>query len=347
MREIFAKRLKNARIMEGLSMEKLAESAGISKQMISKYEKGLSLPDSSVLIRLAKSLHQKADYFFTPFKIELGPIEFRKKSSLGRKQQDRIKQKIHLLMEHYLELENILSIKSEFENPLGDHSADSPEAVERAAESLRDHWELGRDPIYSIISLLEEHEVKIIEMDEDLKDFDGLAAYMGNKYPAIVINKNMPVERKRFTLLHELAHLLLDINQEEKKEKLCHRFAGAVLLPREVVLEQYGKKRSHIAYHELFAVQKRFGISATAIIYRLNDSGVIRQERQRQFFMLLNKNKILKEQVLREKYQGEETSERYEKLVYRALVQEQISLSKASSMLGKSVEHVRENLAVI
>src|SRR6056297_3026474 len=153
MKDIFAKRLKNARLMLGLSMEKLAEKTGISRQMISKYEKALSMPDSSVLIKLAQTLNQKVDYFFNPFKIELGPIEFRKKSSLGKKKQDSIKEKIQLMMEHYLELEDLLSINYEFQNPLSKTTVKDQEEVEEAAEELREQWDLGQDPIYSIVSL--------------------------------------------------------------------------------------------------------------------------------------------------------------------------------------------------
>ena len=67
MNEIFAYRLKNARIQQGFgSVESLAKELGVSKQMISKYEKGLSMPDGGKLIALANILGVKPDYFFMP-----------------------------------------------------------------------------------------------------------------------------------------------------------------------------------------------------------------------------------------------------------------------------------------
>jgi Zn-dependent peptidase ImmA (M78 family) len=183
-----------------------------------------------------------------------------------------------------------------------------------------------------------------------LSNFDGLFAFVGEKYPVIVVNKNMPVERKRFTLLHELAHLLLSIPEDHTKqdrEKFCHRLAEAVLLPREVVIDQFGRNRNHITFNELFSVQRHFGISVSAIIYRLYHNKVISQEKQRRFFIQINQDKSLKDQVNLERYKGEETTDRYEKLVYWALTQEQISTSKAAAMLGKSVEEIRDSFAVI
>ena len=72
MEQIFSQRLKNARIMQGLSMDELCEVMGniVSKQAISKYENGKMLPNSTVLIQLANVLHTSIDYFFKPFQVK-------------------------------------------------------------------------------------------------------------------------------------------------------------------------------------------------------------------------------------------------------------------------------------
>ena len=81
MENIFAKRLKSARIMKGLSMDALCDVMGhiVSKQSLSKYENAKMLPDSTVLIALSKALEVSVDYLFRPYKIEMPSIEFRKK----------------------------------------------------------------------------------------------------------------------------------------------------------------------------------------------------------------------------------------------------------------------------
>jgi hypothetical protein len=68
---------------------------------------------------------------------------------------------------------------------------------------------------------------------------------------------------------------------------------------------------------------------------------------QGRFFIQFKKDKSLKDLINQERYKGDETADRYEKLIYRALAQEQISTSKAVAMLGKSVEEIRDNFAVI
>ncbi|MDE6560107.1 MAG: helix-turn-helix transcriptional regulator, partial [Muribaculaceae bacterium] len=69
--DIFSRRLRQARLMRGLSLEKLSQSlsSSVTRQAINKYEKGLMKPDSRVLIALAGALGVKIDYFYRPFTV--------------------------------------------------------------------------------------------------------------------------------------------------------------------------------------------------------------------------------------------------------------------------------------
>ena len=80
MEQVFSQRLRSARIMRGFSMDELCETMGasVSKQAISKYEKGKMLPNSTVLIQLANVLCVSIDYFSSHLKFSW------KASSSGR-----------------------------------------------------------------------------------------------------------------------------------------------------------------------------------------------------------------------------------------------------------------------
>lgn len=71
--EIFAQRLKSARVMAKLSMEGLCTLMGglVTKQTISKYENAKMLPSSTILIALASALSVEMDYFFRPFSFDM------------------------------------------------------------------------------------------------------------------------------------------------------------------------------------------------------------------------------------------------------------------------------------
>ena len=84
MKEIVAKRIKSARTLAGLSLRELSEKLNglVSYNAISKYEKALMMPDSKILIQMAHAMNVKPDYFFRPFTVEIGNIEFRKRRKL-------------------------------------------------------------------------------------------------------------------------------------------------------------------------------------------------------------------------------------------------------------------------
>jgi len=350
MSQLFAYRLKNARKMSGLTLQHIALHLGISKQMVSKYENGLSMPDSPNLIKLAELLGEKIDYFFRPVQFNLENVNFRKKAAYSASKIDALKAKVLKQTENYLIIEDILTIPTGFKNPLAKFTINSNNDAEAAAEKLRNDWNIGTDAIHNIILLLENNEIKVIEYNEpDQKQFDGLSAFIDNKYPVVVINKNFSIERKRFTLLHELGHLLLNIGTSDEKEieKLCNRFAGALLIPKSVLFKEAGNHRNAVSLPELVTLQKQFGISISALVYRLADLEIITKNRCAGFFMQRNMKPEFKQFTDESRFAGNESSDRFVQLVYKGLSQEMISISKAAALLNKSIEEIETEFSII
>ena len=91
----------------------------------------------------------------------------------------------------------------------------------------------------------------------------------------IVIRRGIHGERQRFNLAHELGHMVMEVEGDEKfHEKAAHRFAGAFLMPAEALWSNVGRHRSSIGWGELFALKQLFGASVQAIMYRCGDLGI-------------------------------------------------------------------------
>ena len=151
--EIFAARLKNARVMKGYSMDDLVSAMGnnISKMAISKYEKNQISPNSTVVISLAKALNQPIDYFFRPFTLQIESIKFRKKSSkFSAKQENMIKEQIADLIERYINIEEICNASVNFLSPIKNEISNFQQ-VKEAAFQLRENWNIGVDGIVNVI----------------------------------------------------------------------------------------------------------------------------------------------------------------------------------------------------
>ncbi len=344
----FGQRLKAARIMAGLSMDGLVKKLDkqLSKQAISKYENDLMMPDSSNLILLADALGVGLDYFFTDNAIELSAVNFRKKASLGKKSIDSLKERIKDSVERYIQLENLLHIETKFTNPLEKLVIRGWEDIEIAATQLRKAWKEGSEtPISRVIDLLEEHSVKVLELDED-DDFDGLSAWVGS-IPVIILNSRAPADRKRLTALHEFGHLTLTFSEaldEKVQEKLCHSFGGAFLFPENALLRELGKKRAEISPGELKELKEQYGISMQAIMYRAKVHGIISQYTHENFSKSISMRGWRKNEP--GAYCMDETPHRFDQLLYRALAEEVISISKAAYLSRLSIDEIERRFSL-
>lgn len=343
--KIFSERLRRARIMKGFSMDELCEKMEkqISKQAISKYERGLCLPGSSNLILLCNALEVSPDYFFKKSDVSIGNIEFRKKSRLGAKNEDSIRESIRDNMEKYMEIEELCGANQGFVNPLDSFEVTSESDVYDAVDKLKDVWRIGQDGILSVTDLLESKNIKIVELNVDL-DFDGLSGIVNNnpQLPFIVLN-NCIVERMRFTAMHELGHLVLqfeDSVSQKEREKLCHLFANEMLISKEVFIDKVGVKRKEIYLQELKELQFIYGISIDALMIKAKYLGIITESSYKGFCIKKSRSKYFKTAVEESRYNVMERSTRFDMLVYRALADDLISTSKAAVLLDVSIDKV-------
>lgn len=339
--------------MKGWSLRTLSEKTGhvVSHNALDRYEKGVMMPDSSKLSVIADTLGQPLDFFSRPISVRLAGISFRKLAKLSDTDEKALREKAHDKAERLLEVEELVGVASEFQNPLGDMEVATPADAEKAGRKLREEWKLGLDAIPSVVGLLEGNGVKVAEIEAP-DSFSGLSGWSG-KVPVIVLRASMhdkSLVRKRFTALHELAHLLLDGRIPEhlarkEREQIMDCFAGAVLMPTEILRREIGEHRTGIAIRELEQIKVAYGISIMALVMRAKQSGIISESYHR-FFHIKHKTGTWKTQGEPgdDQYCGNESCRRFEQLVWRALAEEEISHSKAAALLGIRTAELWTNL---
>jgi Zn-dependent peptidase ImmA (M78 family)/DNA-binding XRE family transcriptional regulator len=351
MKQLFAERLKSARMLNGFSLQDLENKINkkVTRQSLHKYEKGEIIPDSEMIGYLCEALNVKPDYFFRETKIEFGELEFRKLKKLPIKEQQKIIEKSKDILSRYIELEEILGIPTNFDNLLkGWPVITSFDDVEKAAVAVRNYWDLGNDPINNGIELLEDNHIKVITIESD-DSFDGMQTWVNSSIPVIVLNRSnlKSDDRLRFTLFHELGHTLMNLNglQDNTKEKYCHQFAAAILFPKAAAIKELGNIRSKLFVQELGEIKKQYGISIQAIAFRAKDLGIITETYLRQFMFLMGHNKWkLNEPV---QYVGSESSNRFNQLLFRALAEDLVSMNKAAVLNNQSLLEFRKQIMVV
>ena len=346
----FAQRLIQARKMRGLSLRALAEKmeGRVSYNALHKYEQGLMMPDSEVLTSIADALDQDLDFFFREPAVELKEVRFRKISRLGAKQEQAIREQATDYFERYREIDRIVGMPVGFQNPLTNFRIKKPEDVETAADKVRANWNLGEDPLPNVREMLESKGVFIFETEAP-ESFDGFSGHADGQ-PMIVLGKwlNNDLPRKRFTELHEIGHVLLDFDRsfsEKDQERLCHRFAGAMLMPKNVFVQEFGGVRKRVSIAELVDLKERYGISIAAIMHRAFDLGLITAALYERFCISYKKHRWHKGEP--GQYTGREISSRFEQLVLRAASEGIVSQTKGAALLNEPLVDFRERLVGI
>jgi Zn-dependent peptidase ImmA (M78 family) len=349
---MIGQRLRLARAAAGLSLRELRVRIDnlVTAQALSKYEHDEMMPGSPVLLAVARALDVPVSYLMAAPEVVLEAVEFRR-ANLGARDQARLEARVIDSVQRYLTIEDILNIASvDWDRPRGAPFpvVELPEA-DRAARSLRAHWQLGIEPLPNLVEFLEEKGIKVL-MERMPPAVDGLMCRVGwrgrGNVPVIVVNDHQWVsgERERFTLAHEVGHLVLDCAADIPGEKAANRFAGAFLMPAEVLWAEVGKQRDSLSIGELIELKRVFGVSLQMLVYRCRDLRIIADELYRDLF------RDFKDRGWRDPPYEEparvpvEQPRRFQRLCLRAIGQKVISESRAAELLNKSVRDLDQRL---
>lgn len=345
---MLAERLFMARKLSGLSMESLGKQVGVSANMIKKYEHGVSVPNSTMLLSLSKAMQVPVSYFFRSMEVSLSQVEYRKKSSTSQKLLQKIEGEIIDKAERWQILKNAWDVFPipAFKHPFAVSTITQMSEIDEIAERLRHAWNIGLNPIPNMIELLESKGIIVIVSEVVQSKLDGMQAMMGEQ-PIIVVSGHMAGDRQRFTLAHELGHLILQnaLGGDIDEEKACHRFASAFLLPRIGICTHLGEERSYISPQELFLLKHEYGISMAAILRRALDLSIITQSYYKAQMVDFSK-KGWRTQEPGQAVEKETTFE-FAQWVYRAVSQELISETKGAELLNMSTFQLTQGFSLM
>lgn len=346
-------RLKRSREALGMSLRDLeaAIQGQVSAQAIGKYERNEMMPGSTILLALSKALEVTPEYLLSERKIELTGVDFRKAPNAGVKEERAVEASILDQVERYLELEALLPGVEQRRHDSADAAFEiaSIEDAELAGDALRRLWDLGIDPIPSMAELLEDKGVKVIALDlpETVSGSKALVQRPNeHDVPVIVVNQNHNGERQRFTLAHELAHLVLRFSglSDAEQEKAADRFAGAFLMAKDMVMRVLGSHRTSISIGELAELKKIFRVSIASLVVRCAQLGILSKAAYGRLWGQIKRQGWNSQASTEPNGLEPEVPQRMERLCLRAVSEGAISEARAAELLNISVRELDRRL---
>ena len=227
-----------ARESRGITQKELADKTFISQGHISKLERGEWLVPKLKLEKIAEVLDYPESFFYKKFR-QLGfGISFifhRKKQSISRNILKKIEAQANIkIMQVNSLLDGItLDSSNEFIEMDIQDCNNSPETI---AKLLRATWKLPRGPIKNLIEVIENARGIIFKCDFETKKLDAISISPSITPPIFFLNRNFPTDRIRFSLAHELGHIIMHRIPTESLEDEANRFASEFLMPKEDII---------------------------------------------------------------------------------------------------------------
>ncbi len=283
-----------ARESRGISQSDLAEEIGISQGKLSKAEKGEQSLPSDVFEKLCERLEYPSRFFFQ--KTPTAPV-----SHYYYRKRVMIPQKVMMQVEATVKIfrQNIDSLSEAIELPDFRFKSFNPEddTPEEIAKKTRFLLNLERGPIPSMINLLENNGILVVKTDLFNEKIDGLSTVSEKGIHIVFLNERMPNDRQRFSLAHELGHILMHFDIptiSENVEEEADRFASEFLMPRDEIINSL----RHLNFSKIGELKRYWRVSMKALVYRAKHLNTVDEHQYRNFQINFSKRGMSKSEPI-------------------------------------------------
>jgi len=229
-----------ARDKRGVTQSQLCKKLNIGQGTLSKYENGVNEPPDEIVSDIANILGFREEFFYEPGRPHgLPPFHFRKRSKLGVKALNTIVADVNIRRLHIGKL--LKSYELDFKHRIPQIDADDyfgrvrrKPHIGEVAQHLRELWSVPPGPIDNVASLIEDCGGIVITCDFGTDLIDAMSQRVEGLPVLFFVNSNSPADRVRFTLAHELGHMVLHtlaLNDDDKMEDEADLFAGTFMVP--------------------------------------------------------------------------------------------------------------------
>lgn len=278
-----------AREFRELTQQALAAKAGTGQSTVAKIEAGLkSDVDEDLLARFSEALSFPAAFFQQNEELlSFGSSSYfyRKRASLTASDRKRIHSTVNLLRIALRQMLKHVDVEPRRKLPQFDLEEYGHSAA-RVAQALRTFWALPDGPVRDLTELVEGAGVIVFRCAFESRKFDGTSLRLADMPPLVFLNADLPGDRWRFTLAHELGHLVMHTVPHESMEDEADAFAAEFLTPEDSIKPQLMQVQRWRA-RDIAQLKLYWRVSLHMLVKRAYDLHVIGEEAARGAYIAL------------------------------------------------------------
>jgi Zn-dependent peptidase ImmA (M78 family) len=285
--------LRLARQLRGLQQGEAAVGLGVPNVELSRIETGLKEP-TDALLHAATTLFGVPSTFFRQTDTVYGaPVSvhpmWRKKTDVPAPEVHRIVAELNIRIMHLRRLLEATDLDPARELPRFDSDSygNDPAAI---AELVRRFWQVPEGPIEDLTALVEDAGIVVAHSDFGGSEISGVTFSIAGMPPLVVLNSTQPADRMRFTLAHELGHIVMHKFPTPEMEREANEFASNFLLPTEDVKPYFVGRKVDLPL--LAALKPQWRVSMASLVFAAKRAGALNEGQAQYIWKQFNIHKI-------------------------------------------------------
>jgi Zn-dependent peptidase ImmA (M78 family)/transcriptional regulator with XRE-family HTH domain len=245
----------------GLIQGDLAERMKTTQGRMSKVEHGLLEAPDHWVPRLSSVLNYPEEFFYEAADIYPPGVHFyRRQTTLPQKPLNRL---VAVMNIRRLHVEKLLLSADIDMTHLPQCDLDEYGSPEEAARAVRQYFQIPYGPIENVTTVLEDAGILVMPYPVGTNKLSGVSFPISQSCSFALLNSEMPSDRYRYTLAHELGHLVMHrLPSQHDMEEEANRFAGEFLMPAREILPQL----HNISLERLATLKRYWKVTMGAIL---------------------------------------------------------------------------------
>ncbi len=286
--------LRLARQYRGFNQRELARRLFVEASTVSRVENGIIEPSPDFERRAAEFLKFPPEFFEQTdnvygLPLSVHPSMWRKKAAASQHDVDRALAELNIRMMHLRRLIRAVEYEPTFPIPQLDIETYKGD-VEAVAAVVRRTWLMPAGPIPNLTSHIEAAGCFVIHANLGDAAIDGVTLRTPGTPPCIFLNRDQPFDRMRFSLAHELGHIVMHRVPTLHMEDEANAFAGAFLAPAKDIRPYFSRRRVDLPL--LANLKPEWRIAMAALLYRAKQLHFVNANQARYLWQQFNIHKI-------------------------------------------------------